>query len=61
MTPRGEEDLALDHVSVEVPFAPEIGTAYHIKVMADSASEIAEADETDNVTASAAFIFVPQP
>ncbi|MHC5055548.1 MAG: CARDB domain-containing protein, partial [Planctomycetota bacterium] len=49
------------HVGVEVPFAAELGTAYHVKAMADSAGEVAEADETNNVSASAAFTFVAQP
>lgn len=49
------------HVGVDVPFAPETGTIYHVKAMADSAAEIKEADETDNVSAGAAFTFVAQP
>jgi hypothetical protein len=49
------------HVGVEAPFAPVIGTAYRIKAMADSAREVAEADEADNVSASAAFTFVAEP
>ena len=49
------------HLRIETPFAPEIGTTWRIKVMADSVGEVAEVDETDNVGAGAAFTFVAQP
>jgi len=49
------------HLGVELPFAPEVGTTWRIKAMADSVGEVAEADEEDNVSACAPFTFVAQP
>ncbi len=49
------------HVRVELPSALEVGTTYRIKAMADSAGEVEEADESDNVGAGRAFTVVVQP
>jgi len=49
------------HVRVEIPATLEVGRAYHIKAMADSAGEVSEADESDNVGASRTLTVVVQP
>ena len=49
------------HVGLAVPGTPEVGVDYRVKAMADSICEIAEADETNNVSASGAFVFVAGP
>jgi len=49
------------HISWDgtVPVDPATGTDYYIKILVDSLEEVTEADETNNVTVSDAFQFVP--